>query len=67
MKAWVCNAFHRINNIYRAVISLDREQTKKITAEDGLILEIVSKGRKTHTYIVVHGFLTSLTNRAVFV
>lgn len=49
IKAWICNAFHQINNIYRAVISLDREQTKKITAEDDLIQKIVEKGRKTHS------------------
>lgn len=36
-----------INNIYRAVISLDREQTEEITAEDGFILKIVRKGRET--------------------
>lgn len=67
MKAWICNAFHHINNIYRAVISLDQEQTKEITAEDGLIQKIVRKGRKTHTALAVHGFLTSLTNLPVFV
>lgn len=36
-----------INNIYRAVISLDREQTEEITAEDGFILKTVGKGRET--------------------
>lgn len=67
IKAWMCNAFHQINNIYRAVISLDREQTKEITTEDDLIQKIVEKGRKTHTALAVHGFLTSLTNLPVFV
>lgn len=67
MKAWICNASHHINNIYRAVISLDQEQTKEITAEDGLIQKIVGKGEKTHTTLAVRGFLTSLTNLPVFV
>lgn len=51
MKAQICNAFHHTNNIYREVISLDREQTKEITDEDGLIQKTVQKGRKTHTQL----------------
>lgn len=48
MKAGICDAFHHINNIYQAVISLDREQTKEITAEDGLIRKSVGE-RKENT------------------
>lgn len=48
VKARICNASHHIHNIYWAVISLDRWQTKEITAEDILIQKIVRKGRKTH-------------------
>lgn len=39
----------RVNNTHRAVISLDREQTEEITAEDGFILRIVEKGKETQS------------------
>lgn len=53
-----------ISNIYRAVISLDREETEEITAEDGFILKIVRKERETHADV---DFQTSLTKLPVFV
>lgn len=38
---------YHTDNIYRAVISFDQEQTTEITDEDGLIQRIVRKGKHT--------------------
>lgn len=40
-------ALRCINNIYRAVISPDREQTEEIRAEDGFILKMARKHMQT--------------------